>query len=362
MENLPVYKIKVNADDSSGVFAVSLVDEPAIEIDFIALSKQIEMEFTAIKDKQMLFGPMLIPDKLIYRKDEKGNEFNIVFDAETIQLVADKFNENKLNDSFNFQHSNRKVEAVMLQNWITGEVDKSQEMGFNLPKGSWFGGIKVKDEQFWIEEVKSEKVKGFSVEIKCDVELLQLQNNNKQIINFMEIKTNEGVSLYYDGDLAEGVAVFLDEAMTQQAPEGAHMLEDERIITVDAKGKITAIATGAPKLATEEVLTEELTEEVVTETEKLALVPDEVLAIVQPLFDAHANQMGELVNKISELEARVKDLEANASNMEALKTEVTEKLSSIAGIESITKKVDDLRLKKDELALSKINAFRALTK
>jgi hypothetical protein len=360
MEKLPVYKIKVNPDDNSGVFAVSLVDEPAIEIDFIALSKQIEMEFSANKDKQMLFGPLLIPDKLIFRRDEKGNEFNIVFDEQTIQIIADKFNENKLGDSFNFQHSNRLVEAMLLQNWITGTVDKSQEFGFNLPAGTWFGAVKVKDENFWLNEVKSEKVKGFSVEIKCDVELLQLQNNNKQIINFMEIKTNEGVSLYYDGDFVEGVAVYIDEAMTEKAPEGAHMLEDERVITVDAEGIVTAIAEETPEIESEEELTAE--EEVVNETENLALVPEEVMAVVQPVFDAIANQMAELVNKIAELESKVNELNGASEDMQALKTEVTEKLSSIAGIESITKKVDDSRAKKDEIILEKINAFRALTK
>ena len=358
MENkLPVYRIKVNPEDSSGVFAVSLVDEPAIQIDFIALSKQIEMEFAANKDKQMLFGPMLIPDKLIYRKDDNGNEFNIVFDVETIQLIADKFNENKLNDSFNFQHSNRIVEAVLLQNWITGDVDKSQEMGFSLPKGTWFGGVKVKDEQFWMNEVKSEKVKGFSVEIKCDVELLQL-NNNKINIKLMEIKTKEGVSLHYDGEFAEGTQLFLDVAMTEYAPEGAHMLEDNRVITLDAEGRILSIAEETPELPNEPAI---VSEELQTE-EKLALVPEEVVAIVQPMFEAMSNQMSELVNKISELEAKVDELQGEHDSIEVLKAEVIEKLSTIAGVESITKKVNDVKTKNEEVLLSKVNSFRNLLK
>jgi hypothetical protein len=362
-KKLPVYKIKVNPDDASGVFAVSLVDEPAIEVDFIKLAKEIQIEFAANKDKQMLFGPLLIPEKLIFRRDDNGNEFNIVFDAETIQLIADKFNENKLNDEFNFQHSDRKVEAVLLQNWITGEVDKSQEYGFNLPKGTWFGGVKVKDEQFWMSNVKSEKVKGFSVEIKCDVELLHL-NNNKLNIKLMEIKTNEGVSLFYDGEFVVGTAVFLDEAMTEKAPEGAHMLEDERVITVDAEGIITAIAEETPELPNdeepvdEELSNEEETTEETTE-EKLELVPEEVMAVVQPVFDAMANQMAELVNKIAELEAKVNELEGKSTDMEALKSEVTETLSKVAGTTSIAKK-SDVKSKKEEVLLGKIASFRKL--
>ena len=177
MENkLPTYRVVVNPDDeTTGVYAVSLVDTPAIEVDWITLSKEIiEFEFSANKDKQMLFGPLLIPNKLIFRRDEKGNEYNIVFDEETIQVIADKYNENKLNDIFNFQHSDKKVEAILLQNWITGELDKSQDYGFALPKGTWFGGVKVKDENFWMSEVKTEKVKGFSIEIKAGVELIEM--------------------------------------------------------------------------------------------------------------------------------------------------------------------------------------------
>jgi hypothetical protein len=175
-KKIPTYRIVVNADDEkTGVYAVSLVDEPAIEVDWIKLSKQvIEFEFSVNKDKQMLFGPLLIPGKLIFRRDEKGNEYNIVFDEETIQTIADKYNENKLNDVFNFQHSDKKVEAALLQNWITGEIDKSQEYGFTLPKGTWFGGVKVKDENFWMTEVKTDKVKGFSVEIMAGTELVEM--------------------------------------------------------------------------------------------------------------------------------------------------------------------------------------------
>ena len=175
-KKIPTYKIVVNPDDeTTGVYAVSLVDEPAIEVDWIKLSRHIvEFEFQANKDKQMLFGPLLIPNKLIFRRDSDGNEYNILFDEDTIQIIADKYNENKLGDIFNFQHSNKKVEAVLLQNWITGEIDKSKEYGFELPKGTWFGGVKVKDEKFWLEEIKTEKVKGFSVEIKAGTELIEM--------------------------------------------------------------------------------------------------------------------------------------------------------------------------------------------
>jgi hypothetical protein len=356
-KNIPTYKIIVNPElsNESGVYAVSLVDEPAIEVDWIHLSKIIEMEFAANKDKQMLFGPLLIPNKLIFRRDNKGNEYNIVFDEETIQIIADKFNENKLGDAFNFQHSDKLVEAVLLQNWITGEIDKSQEFGFNLPSGTWFGAVKVKDESFWLNDVKNGKVKGFSVEIKAGLELVELNKTNIKL-QTMEIKTNEGVSLYYDGEIAEGTAVFLDEAMTEKAPEGAHMLEDKRVITVDAEGIIVAIAEETPALPAEG-MAEEVLEDVIetpsTET-KLALDPAEVMAVVQPALDAMSNVINELIAKVAELEASMS--EDTSTEMAELRTQV-ENLSKMAAAPSISVKNDEKRLAKEAIAMGKIKAF-----
>ena len=191
MKKLPTYRIIVNPDDSeTGVYGISLVDEPAIEVDWIKLQKEFEdILFSANKDKQMLFGPLLIPDKLILRKAPNGDLYNIVFDKDSIQTIADKYNETGDNKTFNFQHSDRVVNAVLLQNWITGNVDKSQDYGFSLPEGTWFGGVKVKDESFWINEVKSEKVKGFSIEIKAETELVKM-SKVKSIIAYRLSKTN----------------------------------------------------------------------------------------------------------------------------------------------------------------------------
>ena len=345
---MPTYKIIVNPEDeTTGVFAVSLVDEPAIEVDWIKLRKDIEelFSFSANKDKQMLFGPLLIPNKMIYRRDNNGNEYNIYFDEETIQTIADKYNENKLNDVFNFQHSDQKVEAVLLQNWITGEVDKSQEFGFQLPKGSWFGGIKVKDENFWNEFVKTEVVKGFSVEIMAGTELVEMTtqevDKNKKV--YMQIKTNEGVELFIDGELVEGAIIYINQDMTEVAPAGAHMLEDGRVITLDENGKVLSIATETP-----EIEDETLAEPVVAES------PVEV-----PAFDIEG-ALNEMRAVIAELASRVDALEnvetveeeSNddtevLSKVKELETKI-ETLSNMAGAQSITRKNDDRKVELED--------------
>lgn len=173
-KKLPTYRIKLQPNDETAVYAVSLVDSPAIEVDWIKLSKEIQMQFASNADKQMLYGPLLIPGKLIYRVDEEtGQEYNIVFEKETIEEIVLRYNKSKVNDIFNINHSGTAVDAYLAENWLTRRPDASESYGFDLPEGTWFGGVKVENKEFWMSEVKSENVKGFSVEIKCGIELLE---------------------------------------------------------------------------------------------------------------------------------------------------------------------------------------------
>ena len=73
-KKLPTYRIKLQPNEETAVYAVSLVDSPAIEVDWIKLSKEIQMQFASNADKQMLYGPLLIPGKLIYRVDEETGQ------------------------------------------------------------------------------------------------------------------------------------------------------------------------------------------------------------------------------------------------------------------------------------------------
>ena len=356
MENkLPTYKIVVNADDdTTGVYAVSLVDQPAIEVDWIALSKHIsDYYFQANKDKQMLFGPLLIPNKLIYRRDESGNEYNIVFDEETIQIIADKYNENKLGDVFNFQHSNEKVEAALLQNWITGELDKSKEMGFELPKGTWFGGVKVKNEKFWLEEVKTGLVKGFSVEIKAGTELIEMTTDvDKNKINLMEVKTRDGLTLTWDGDAEIGKDIFiiLEDGTKSPLADGEYELEDGTKIVAQG-GKVAEI------ISAEAPAEEEMQEPV-------AAPSVDVLETVKPLIEELRGIIAELSTRIDKLEnvetvVEESNDEEHYSKIKELEEKV-ETLSKMAGATSITKKTDKEveAEKKQDAILEKIMFYK----
>ena len=242
-KDLPIYDI-VLSDDNQGVGMISLVDDPAIQVNWIKLANQPqELFFKTDVDKQMLYGPFLIPNKLIYRFDEINGEYYVRFKKEQIEEIASKFNEDLNNKNINFMHTDEKVDAFVSQNWIIeNEQDKSKSLGFDLPEGTWFGGVKVKDSNFWTNKVKNEEVKGFSVEILAD---LELSLKNKEQIMKKQIKLSsavlkDGTTVYFDGELAVGTAVYLDEALTEKAPDNEHVAEDGTIVvTVD--GIVTEI-------------------------------------------------------------------------------------------------------------------------
>jgi predicted ATPase len=116
----------------------------------------------------MLVGPLMVPNKLIPRRDEDGEEYMVYFDESTVEQLAYKTMEDKIGDKVNIEHNqNQEVKDVYLaESWIIKdpEKDKSRVYGFNLPKGTWMGIYKVNNKKIWDEYVKTGLVKGFSVE------------------------------------------------------------------------------------------------------------------------------------------------------------------------------------------------------
>lgn len=323
MRELPIYDIKLT-DDSQGVGFISLVDEPAIGVDWIKLSNESQLSFKADKEKQILYGPFLIPNKLIYRHDEKMGEYYVRFSKEEIEKIASKFNEDLNNKNINFQHTDQQVQAFVASNWmIEGEQDKSHNMGFDLPEGTWFGGVKVKDLTFWTDKVKTDEVKGFSVEILADLELA-LKNKEQKMekeIKLATAKLADGTVIYYDGDLGVGTALFIDEAMATPVPaeagiETEWMLEDgvTKVYTLD--GVITKIETEAPA---EQPLAEVPVAQALTAEE------------VSSMIDSRFSELMDEVTKLKELVGQKDEA------MNEYKKQVEEKFSMTAATKSITK-------------------------
>ena len=159
-----LYELTVE-DTEDGVFAVSFVESPAIERDFIFFGK--EVNFQAVSDEKMLVaGPLLVPNKKILRIDGEGKSYFVYFTEETIEKIARKFMKNKYNGEVTVEH-NKKVDGINLsESWIIEQSgkDKSNLYGFTLPRGSWFGVYDVSGNPKVWEQVKDGTFKGFSVE------------------------------------------------------------------------------------------------------------------------------------------------------------------------------------------------------
>lgn len=152
-------------DKMSGIDAVSVVHSPAIEENFIALNKH-EIELKEIDtEKKILMGAALIPDKQIYRRNEKGDEYYIFFSQETVRKASELFLMNSNQNNATYEHDQKLKGLSVVESWIIedSKTDKSRLYGFDLPKGTWMISMKVNNDDVW-NDVKSGKVKGFSIE------------------------------------------------------------------------------------------------------------------------------------------------------------------------------------------------------
>lgn len=216
MEKLPIYELKINEslNDDSEVSYIALVDQPAIQKDFLAFKDEFinpskgerETEFiprcisymvgegkdqeqaTAIcysiwqehfavkpakhsfqivnEEQRIVSGPLMVADQLIYRNNKLGEHY-VKFSAETIKDIAIKFSKKKYQMNVNLMHDPKmKVEGVtMFESFI---VDKKRgiqpmEQFKDVADGSWFGSFYVENDEVW-QAVKKGELRGFSVE------------------------------------------------------------------------------------------------------------------------------------------------------------------------------------------------------
>ncbi|MDR2950712.1 MAG: XkdF-like putative serine protease domain-containing protein [Prevotella sp.] len=270
--DLPLYKCEIKDDDDTGIYAMSFVDYPAVEVDFIALSKVSEHKLHLNQDKQILTGAILIPDQIIYRNDN-GYEYNISFDADQIEKISHKMMKNSIVlHSTTHQHQSELSDNYLIEMWIIEDPDndKSNALGFkNLPKGTMMASYKITDNDYWLNEVKTGNVNGFSLEgyfydnkvnLKKDKEklsikenIVEMQKENTSLINRILKAINmsmdevdskdvtESGKNFKEFTLKDGKVIKVDEEGFatidgEQAPSGEHILSDDAVIVINAEG------------------------------------------------------------------------------------------------------------------------------
>ena len=168
MKEEEIKVIEYTIDDSGylGVHAMSLVENPAIEVDFVALSKTRKVQQAAVEEgeRKMVYGAVMLPEQLIYRVDAVGREYYCKYSKETINKIAQEYLKRNMHHNSNLEHEIPVAGCTVVESWITeGQFDKSQNFGFNFPEGTWCIGMKIDNDEVW-QSIKQGDVKGFSLE------------------------------------------------------------------------------------------------------------------------------------------------------------------------------------------------------
>lgn len=189
------------------------------------------------KEKQLIAGPLMIPNKLIYRWDIYNGDYHVYFSEDTIEKIAYKYLINKHQANVNLEHSEEEVleEITLVESWLVTDPkhDKSFAlMGKEYPKNTWFGIMKVNNKSVWEEHVKTGKVKGFSVEGFFADKMI---NASKQTFYY---RTTEGGTEIVIDENTSVVFILKDGERTATMPDGEYELTNGKsLVVVDSKAK-----------------------------------------------------------------------------------------------------------------------------
>jgi len=184
--------------DDIGVDAISIVESPAIESDFVALKNQDIKLAEVDKEKKILMGALLIPNKPIYRNGSEG-EYYIYFSKDTIVKASQMFLQNGKQSNSTLEHAQALNGLTLVESWIVEDKtkDKTALYGLDVPVGTWMGSVKVNNDDVWNEYVKTNKVKGFSIEgyfadkMEAPKEAIEEQMAEQLLNQIKTIITNE---------------------------------------------------------------------------------------------------------------------------------------------------------------------------
>ena len=306
------YKVGMNSE----TYAISLVESPAIEEDFIALSKDEEKVEIKLSDdeKHIVYGAVLVPDKDIYRNNGE-NEFYLSFSKESIEKMSQDFMKNYRQHEIKTDHDEIADEVCVVESWIKTDLfkDKSVALGLNetLPVGTWFCGMKVNNIETW-DRIKSGELNGFSVESMISLEEFGKQNDNNMI------ETND---MKFWAKLKDIMSEVLSSISLEKQEDEIEPIKEE-----------LAEETPTEPQPTVETPVEEPTEEPKVEEPKPTEEPkpqEQVVEEPKPQEEAPKdNHLEELINSLKEEVEALKEMNSGLNK----KVKTLEKTPSVAPI------------------------------
>ncbi len=195
-------------DEASGIDAISLVETPAIESNFIALNKHELLLKEIDSEKRILMGPALIPDKSIYRRNDNGDEYYIYFSKDTVRKASELFFKKSNHQNATYEHEKKIDNMTIVESWIVEDPakDKTALYGMDVPAGTWMVSMKVDDEKIY-NDAKEGTIKGFSIEgyfadrydLKKDTfESLEREYLVEELKEFLDVTELESFNDYPD--------------------------------------------------------------------------------------------------------------------------------------------------------------------
>ena len=198
------------AQSMMGIEAISIVENPAIEENFLAL-KSDEIKLAEVnKEKKILMGALLIPNKPIYRKAGK-DEYYIYFSKDTVEKASQLYLKNGNQNNSTLEHKHELSGLTLVESWIVEDTkfDKSRKYGLDVPVGTWMGAVKVNNDDVWNEYVKTGKVKGFSIEGYFADKMERPQDNTTGLSE----EEKADLLLSQIADIVKGVEINLDKVV-----------------------------------------------------------------------------------------------------------------------------------------------------
>ena len=373
INGLPVFEALVDSEDT-GMLRISLVDDPAVMSDFLAFAgeqRKVQRYEIADEDRHLVFGVVMRADFPIYRYDEGYGGYYIIYKAETIRRMAQKYLAEGRQNNVDLMHDGNEVEGVeMVQAFLKDTAKGVEPAGFDdIADGSLFAEFHIEDEDIWAQ-VKDGTFKGFSLEGIFDLEpetnegwinevveevgglfekyIPKLKKMNNKIakikaalakalaVAFGQVTTDKGI-LEWDGeeDLKIGDEVYMtaEDGTRTAAEDGDYTIDDGKVIRV-ADGKVADIIDPEAEVApeTEEVETEAAEEEVENpDTPGEESAPDAIEALrkeVNELFarvDAFETRINELTEEVARLKEAPAAEPAHDEFKRAFKPETTDK-------------------------------------
>lgn len=198
---MKIYKITIEDiidNPKFGLQAMSLVNDPAVEREFLKFNKEINplMRFAKDEDKRIITGVALLADTPIFRWDKERGEYYVVFEKDTIRSLVEKYSRDGLFNMVNLQHDERTYttkDCTLIESYI---VDKErgicpQEFS-DVPNGSWIVSYKVNNIELWRAIKEDGNINGFSVEVMANI---------MPMVNTTELEKPIGVPENFENDI-----------------------------------------------------------------------------------------------------------------------------------------------------------------